>query len=218
MIAGRNAGFLGITACVIFWSAVIVFGALRPAYSHSANTISELGALGTSNATLWNFVGFIGPGLLLAVAGGAIAVSVGSKRPLFHTLSRWLLVVSGLAIAGQGLIAAEMANGVAVITSWNTRGHFIMSTISGIAWIIGALLLVAPMKRNPAWHGWHTISVVLVLSAVAGVFTLQGRLPDGLAQRIVDAIYFAWFVSMSLRLVQLGGNRSAAFGERTGAN
>ena len=93
-----------------------------------------------------------------------------------------------------------------------------MSMISGIAWIIGALLLAAPMKRNPDWHGWHTISVAFVLLAVAGAFTLQGRLPDGLAQRIVDAIYFGWFVTMSLRLIQLGGNRSAVPGESTGAN
>ena len=85
-----------------------------------------------------------------------------------------------------------------------------MSSISGIAWIIGALLLVAPMKRNPDWRGWRIISVTLVLMAVAGVFTLQGKLPDGLAQRIVDAIYFVWFVSMSFRLIQLGDKRSAA--------
>jgi hypothetical membrane protein len=142
MITSRNAGFLGIGACAVFWSAVMVFGALRPTYSHSANTISELGALGTSNATLGNLVGFIGPGLLLAVAGSAIAVSVNSKPSLSDTVARWLLVVSGLAIAGQGFIAAEMANGVAVVTSWHTRGHFIMSLISGLAWIIGALLLV----------------------------------------------------------------------------
>ena len=210
MITTRNAGFLGIGACVVFWSGVLIFGALRPSYSHSANTISELGALETSNAALWNLVGFVVPGLLLAVAGNAIAVSVGSTRSGSHTLARWLLVVSGLAIAGQGVIPAAMANGVAVVTSWNTRGHFIMSLISGIAWIIGALLLAAPMKRNPDWRGWRTINVALVLFAVAGVFTLQGTLPDGLAQRIVDAIYFAWFVCMSLRLVQLGGKRLAA--------
>ena len=210
MVTIRNAGFLGIGACVLFWSAVLIFGALRPSYSHAANKISELGALGTPNATLWNLIGFIVPGLLLAVAGGTIAVSVGSKRSRTHTLARWLLVISGLAIAGQGVFAAEMANGVAVITSWHTKGHFIMSLISAIAWIIGALLLVAPMKRNPDWRGWRPISIAFVVLAVAGVFTLQGRLPDGLAQRIVDAIYFGWFVSLSLRLVQLGGNRSTA--------
>jgi hypothetical protein len=146
--------------------------------------------------------------MLLAVAGSAIAASVDSKRSLSGTLARWLLVVSGLAIAGQGLIAAKMANGVAVVTSWNTRCHFIMSLISGLAWLIGALLLALPMKRNPDWRGWGLISVALVLFAVVGAFTLQGRLPDGLAQRIVDAIYFAWFVSMSVRLIQLGDNRT----------
>jgi hypothetical protein len=88
----RHAGFLGIGACVVFWSAVPIFGALRPSYSHAANTISELGALGTPNATLWNLIGFIVPGLLLAVAGGTIAVSVGSKRSRTHTLARHYLL------------------------------------------------------------------------------------------------------------------------------
>src|SRR4051812_9028595 len=141
MITSRNAGFFGIAACVLFVAAVLMFGALRPSYSHAKNTISELGALGTPNAAPWNVIGFIVPGLLLAVAGGAIAVSVGSNRSRTHTIARWLLVVSGLAIAGQGIFAAEMANGVAVVTSWHTKAHFIMSLISGITWIIGALLL-----------------------------------------------------------------------------
>jgi hypothetical protein len=37
------SGFLGIAACVEFWGASLVFGALRPSYSHSVNTISEGG-------------------------------------------------------------------------------------------------------------------------------------------------------------------------------
>jgi hypothetical protein len=54
------------------------------------------------------------------------------------------------------------------------------------------------------------INVALVLFAVVGVFALKGRLPDWLAQRIVDTIYFLWFASMSLKLIQLGGDKSAA--------
>jgi hypothetical membrane protein len=73
-------GFLGIAACVVFWAASFVLGALRPSYSHSLNTISELGARGTPNAIWWNVVGFIVPGLLLALAGGVIAQSIASNR------------------------------------------------------------------------------------------------------------------------------------------
>jgi len=204
----RVAGFLGIAACVVFWMASFVFGALRPSYSHSLNTISELGTLGTPNATLWNIIGFIVPGLLLALAGGVIAHSISREQSLLRSLSRLLLVLSGLAIAGQGVIPAEMTNGVADITSPYTRGHFISSLISGAAWAIGALLLIGPMKRSPEWHDRYIVSIVLVSLTLVAPFALRGVLPDGLAQRVGNAIFLMWFVLMSLKLMQLRGNGS----------
>lgn len=199
----RNAGFLGIGACIIFCAAVFIFGALRPAYSHFVNAISELGAHGTPNASLWNLMGFIVPGLLFAVAGGAIAGSVGSKQSRKPIFARWLLIISGLAVAGQGIIPARMANGAVIITSWYTRGHLIMSFICGIAWVVAALMLIVPMKRTPDWQGWHILSITLVLLAVLGAFTLNRILPGGLVQRIIDSFYLGWFFLMSLRLVQI---------------
>jgi len=99
---------------------------------------------------------------------------------LSSTLSRLLLVLSGLAIAGQGVFPADMTNGVADITSPYTRGHF--------------------MKRSAQWRGLRLISIVLVLLALVASFALRGALPDGLAQRLGNAIFFLWFVLMSLRL------------------
>jgi hypothetical membrane protein len=206
----RTAGFLGIGACAIFWSASFAFGALRPGYSHSIHTISELGVIGAPNATLWNIVGFIVPGLLLAVTGGALARAVRRERSNTLVLAGLLLVVAGLAVAGQGLIPAEMIRGVADVTSPYTRGHFISSLVSGAAWAIGALLLVKPMKQNPDWRGWRIVSVVLVIMTLIASFTLRGVLPDGLAQRIGNIIFHAWFILMSVRLIQLGDGKAPA--------
>jgi hypothetical membrane protein len=200
----RLIGLLGIGAWILFWLASIVFGALRPSYSPVVNTISELGAISTSNATLWNVFGFIVPGIVLAVAGAAIARAANVTSSLPRTLATFLLILSGLAIAGQGLMPAAMANGVADITSASTRGHFISSLVSGAAWALGALLLVGPMKRHPQWHGLHVVSVVLLALTIVASFALRGRMPDGLAQRIGDAFFCAWFVLMSLNLVAIG--------------
>jgi uncharacterized protein YhhL (DUF1145 family) len=93
---------------------------------------------------------------------------------------------------------------VADITSASTRGHFISSLVSAAAWAAGALLLVAPMKRNPAWQGIHIVNGVLVVLALVASLALRGALPDGLAQRIGNSFFCAWFVLMSLRLVSLG--------------
>ena len=200
----RRIGYLGIGAWCLFWSASVVLGRLRPSYSHVVNTISELGAAGTPNATLWNVLGFIVPGVLLAITGAAFARSANTKPSLSRTLATILLVLSGLAIAGQGLMPAVMADGIADITSPSTRGHFISSLISGAAWAAGVLLLVRPMKRNPDWHGLHIVSGVLVALTLIASFALRGALPDGLAQRIGNSFFCVWFVVMSLRLVSLG--------------
>ena len=108
---------------------------------------------GSLHALPWNLIGFIVPGILLAMAGGAIAASVDAKPR--RTVAFWLFVISGLGFAGTGLSPAEMENGVALVTSPFTKGHFIMSLIHGIV------------------------------------------------QRIAGAIYFAWFVVMSVRLIRI---------------
>ena len=98
-----------------------------------------------------------------------------------------------------------MANGVPVITSWHTRTHLIISLISGFAWLVGVLFLIAPMRRNAEWGRWYLINIAAVLLAIIGSFG-RGGLPDGLVQRVVDAIVFAWFVIISIKLIRDGGN------------
>jgi hypothetical protein len=139
------------------------------------------------------------PGILLAIAGGAVAASVGGKPR--RTVAFWLLIISGLGFAGTGLIPAELENGVALVTSPFTKGHFIMSLIQGIAWLIAALLLVRPMQRHSEWRSLTYINVALVMATVGASFALRGRLSDALVQRIAGAIYFGWFVVMSARLI-----------------
>lgn len=204
----KTAGLLGISAFVIFWAASFIFGALRPGYSYIINTVSELGAIGTTHAILWNIFGFIVPGLFLAVTGGVFAQSVRNEKSRAINFSCLLLVLAGIAVAGQGIIPAEMVNGVAVVTSFHTRGHLISSLISGIAWIIGVLLLVKPMKRSPEWQGWHIVSIVTVILMLIASFTLRSVLPGGLAQRAGDMIFFAWYILISIKLIQTGHDTS----------
>jgi hypothetical membrane protein len=198
----RVAGVLGMAAGVLCWSAMFVFAAVRPSYSHTTNAVSELGALGSPNALLWNIIGFITPGLLLAIAGAAIAAAVSSKG--WRTAAFWLLLISGLGFAGTGVFPAEMQNGAVLVTSASTRGHFMMSLVHGIAWVVAAALLFVPMRRSTDWRGWHIVDIVLVILVLVALFGLRGTLSDALVQRVAGAIYFAWFFVFSLRLFQLG--------------
>ena len=201
----RIAGILGVVGCVVFWAGLLILGSLRESYSQAVNDISELGAIGTQNAAVWNVMGFIIPGLCLAVVGRAIADTIDTKRGRSGRVAAWLLPLFGFGVAGQGLFPALMANGVPLITSWHTRTHLIISLISGFSWLIGVLLLITPMRRNPKWGRWYLINIVAVLLAILGSFGRGGGLPDGLVQRVVDAIVFAWFVIVSIKLIQASG-------------
>lgn len=203
-------GILGIAAWLLFWSATIVFAALRPSYSHIVNTVSELGAIGTPYATWWNLFGFIVPGILVAISGVAIARAAATEASPSRAVASVCLALSGLAVAGQGLVPAAMSNGVADVTSLSTMGHFISSLVSGIAWAVGALTLVGPMKRNPRWKRLHVVSVALVVLGLMAALTLRGALPDGLAQRIGNAFFCAWYLVMSLRLMTLDARAERA--------
>ena len=205
IINSRIAGILGIVGCVIFWVGMLILGSLRESYSQAINDISELGAIGTPNAALWNVLGFIVPGLCLAVVGRAIADTIDTQQGRSGRVAAWLLPLFGLGVAGQGLFPALMANGVPVITSWHTRTHLIISLISGFAWLVGVLFLIAPMRRNAEWGRWYLINIAAVLLAIIGSLG-RGGLPDGLVQRVVDAIVFAWFVIISIKLIRDGGN------------
>ena len=118
-----------------------------------------------------------------------IARTVIIQPSIFRIVVTLLLVVSGLGVASQGVIPAEMVNGVANVASASTRGHFISSLISAAAWAIGAFLLVRPMRRSSSWRGLHLISIGLVALTLASAIFLRGIVPDGLAQRIGNGLF-----------------------------
>lgn len=191
----------GIVAVIMFWSALFVFAALYPGYSHYTKAISELGAFGAPHALAWNLTGFIVPGLLLAVCGAGVALAVDGRRTLLY----WLLVISGLGFAGTGILPAEMQNGRPLMESPWTSGHIIMTLVSSIPWVIGAFVLVGHVKRNAQWQHLKALSLILAVVALAGLaFNIVGRsIPlfehqPGLVQRIAFAVYFTWFLIMGL--------------------
>jgi hypothetical membrane protein len=191
----------GIVGAGIFWTAPFTFAATYPGYSHLTKAISELGAFGAPHALAWNLIGFIVPGLLLAVCGAGVALAIDGRR----TRLFWLLVGSGLGFAGTGIFPIEMHNSSPVMSSPWTSGHILMTFVSGIPWVIAAFVLVGHVKRNAQLQHMKRFSLALGVFAFASlVFNVLARsMPffaarPGLAQRIAFAAYFAWFLIMAL--------------------
>jgi hypothetical membrane protein len=202
----RVAGAAGVAAFVVFWTALFVFPASYPGYTHSHKAISELGAFGAPHASAWNLIGFIAPGVLLAICGAGLATSI--EGPGRNTAGYWLLITSGVGFAGAGLIPTEMREGSPLMQSPFTIGHVLMTLVSGIPWVIAAFLLIGQVKQNRAWARSRRIVMLLAMACVAGlaVNILAPAVPvlaqrPGVAQRISFGIYFAWFLIMAVQLL-----------------
>jgi len=202
----RVAGAAGIAAVALFWTALFVFAASYPGYTHSHKAISELGAFGAPHALAWNLIGFIAPGVLLAICGAGLATAIEVSEG--NTAVYWLLITSGVGFAGTGLIPTEMHEGSPLMQSPFTLGHVLMTLLSGGPWVIAAFLLIGQVTRNPAWARSRRIVMLLALACVAGlaVNILAPAVPvlahrPGLAQRISFGIYFAWFLIMAVQLL-----------------
>lgn len=128
----------GVIATVTFWGALFMFAALYPGYTHFHKAISELSAFGAPNALAWNLIGFIIPGILLAVCGSGITRRVDGRRTSLY----WLLILSGLGFSGAGVFPAVMQDGSPAMELAWTMGHVIMSFVSGFPWVIASALLV----------------------------------------------------------------------------
>lgn len=187
----------GIVAAAVFWSALFIFAALRPDYTHFHKAISELGAFGAPNALAWNLIGFIAPGVLLAVCGAGIAMRVDGRRTSLY----WLLIVSGLGFSGTGVFPTLMQDGSPSLESAWTIGHVLMTLVSGFPWLIASVILVLHVRRSPHWQRLTAACLILSLFAIASLLVniLSRGLPylsenPGLAQRIAFVFYFAWFL------------------------
>jgi hypothetical membrane protein len=185
----------------LFWCVLFTFAALYPGYSHYNRAISELGAFGAPHQLAWNLVGFIAPGLLLAIGGAGVAMAIDGRRSALW----WMLIASGIGFAGTGILPAEMHHGSPLMRSPWTIGHVLMTFVSGIPWVVAAFMLASHVKRHSSLQHLSVLSRIWsVLALVSLVFNpISPAIPffsdkPGLAQRIAFAAYFGWFLAIGL--------------------
>ena len=185
---------LGGVVGPILFSLIVVFSAiLRPEYSHVANFISELGATGTSHASLMNYGGFLPAGIFLAGFGFSLTRLLPRGRP---TLAAALLAtVFGVGVALSGLVSCDA--GCPQIGG--TTANFIHDKIAPISFlclIAATGILGVHFRRLPAWRSLSLYSlltsVLALVLLMALVNSLEARALTGLWQRSMLAVLFLW--------------------------
>lgn len=195
---GLHAGWLAgaVFAVVLLW-----LGATVPGYEHAHMPVSFLGMHGVPMAACWNIAGFIAPGLLVAWFALSLLAPLGRDGAgAMARIGVWLLLISGLAFAGNGVFAYDLAepDGMA------SKLHVAMLTIALLGFLPSALLLALGLRRRPAWRALVAGGTLLALATLLSVVQRMGdwlpllRDNPGYAQRVTLALYFLWLALASL--------------------
>ena len=197
----RGWGWSGPLAAVLFAACLIGFAAVRPEYSHATKAVSELGAAGAPNATLFNVYGFMLPGMLVAVLGLVLHREI--QDPKRSPLGPALLIVSGLSVAGAGLLPLDLDN----VQGALSLGHMLMVQASGLSYALALFVLGARMGKDERWRAFGRITPWFVLFLLANIawqvaWLNTGAVLPGWGQRIGFFGYFGWVALAGLMAVR----------------
>ena len=174
--ATRPPFWIGALALVCWAGAVAGFGALHAGYSHVEHPVGLLGADGVPGALGFNVLGYLVPGLLVA----GLALALRGRMPAAGWPARLgvqLLMLSGLAFAGQGLLPLDATD----LEAAGSRLHATAWSLWWIAFVPGAVLLASRSRM---------FALALAIAAPA-VLVAIAALPEGLSQRFAVAAWFA---------------------------
>jgi hypothetical membrane protein len=184
-MSGRLAGFLGMAVPFWFVASYFLVSSLRNDYRHFNMAISELGTVGAPNALIWNILGYMIPGAVIAYLGWVSRKLLpGSKSGMVIAGS---ILMSGLMLLLSGVFPGDFENR----TSASMLLHTAASILSYIFFLVGAFGLAFISAKSEVFRGLHyPLLAAVILSLITG-FVRYGDFP-GLGQRITFACYFAW--------------------------
>lgn len=190
---------MGVAAVVTpFWflAVYLVMAGLRPDYSVLHKAISELGSAGAPHAWFWNVLGYILPGLAVALLGlGLKAEFSGVRRSA--NVPGWALVASGLFMVLSGVFPGDFVHRGATSMFVHTVGAF----GTYVAFLVAGFWLPALFRTREAWQWVTRPSATLVVAPIATGFVRSSTMP-GLGQRLTFACCFLWVGLVGFALVR----------------
>lgn len=197
----RRLALAGVVSPAVWWLLVVVNGAITPGYSHVADFISTLGAVGAPYAIIQqvNFAIF---------AAGIAAFAVGlhrwfedGRRPRIGTL---LLGVAALGI----LLSGPFQSDPAAPESTTNVLHDLVGSIAFLAVIVAIPLVSRRLDADGRWPRlrFETIwtTVVVVVTFVVFIVTIESAYL-GVTQRLFIGGVSLWVAGQSYRLYRLAG-------------
>ena len=186
----------GLFASVVALITPLVFGMLRPEYSHVRSYISELGESGSPYAHWVNWVCFfpIGLAVFLFLLASRKALPVHRHSLLLFSFAGWGYIVAAVFPCDPGCPNEG---------STSQLIHNLEGLVGYPATTLGLMQMGIAFRGNPIYHRlWAFTAGCSVLAGVAFLLLLVPELQPwrGLTQRVAEAAIFAWIVVCSLAI------------------
>ncbi len=192
-----------------FVAIFAVRGWLRPGYSPTSMFVSELSLAPQG----WiQIVNFIVSGLLLVVFGRGLAVVLdggvsGRAGPL-------LVQLIGIALAASGPFVTDPST---TFVRHSVHGiiHGLLGAVVFALAPATCLVLYRRFRRDPAWRGLASATLVVGVGLIVGVVLLKvSEQPTsalfawkGLVQRIILIVFLGWLSVVAARLWRIATSR-----------
>jgi hypothetical protein len=205
----RKIFLLGLFAPVLFIFTALLGGALRPGYSHVADTVSELFSPGSPNRVLLTSLHALfaislilfGFGLLQFVRGAAAYRRIGVWAAAIFILVGILNLLTATVFPQDPWVSPPTFAG---------EMHMIVSGIITLLSILYMLLFGIWLSRTGIAKAFWIYSLATIAGAIVagGWFAANYGSPlMGITERVAMLVGFQWIIILSLLVIRKGENR-----------
>jgi hypothetical protein len=202
---GTLAGVVGAT---LFTGGWIAGGLLQARDYHWQNQeISDLGALTTPHAWVWNLADSISGSLIVVLAIVLFTVISPNRAGRIGAL---LIGVIGVGGAFDGILREDCPLATSLTCqrhqryfglSWHQQAHDVESMIVGVAMLVApfAMAIAFSQLGAPRALRYYTTASGILLVVLAGVYVeLYGETDGGIIQRMLMTICMAWVTVLAV--------------------
>lgn len=181
-------------AFLLFCAALAGFGMAGDGYSQLQHPVALLGARGMPNAWAFNGLVLVVPGVMVAWQAWRLRVSMPRDAAWISRVAAWMLLLSALAFAMQGLLPLDTRD----LESTASRAHIACWMAWWVAFVPGVLMLVAGTRAGGAGSAWARGAAMASVAVGALIAWLAlappAQLPEGVAQRLMFVAWFCWWI------------------------
>lgn len=194
----------GILAPVLWVSAIIFCGSLRPEYSHFSQYISELGERGSSTEFIMRYGAFVPTGLM-HIAFAAFLSNTFKDSPVAK-FAAMLIAINGIARIGAGMFPCEIGCALPRLLL-SQKLHSLSAGVGFFALIGASCLWGIELRHYQSLRGLSAYSIVsgclaLVFLALM-TWSAELRAGTGLYERLSTGLLSLWMFVFAARLWRL---------------